>query len=389
MIWLGLLAIVGLPVLAFTSFVGKAGTRTAGHGLTVGGTLLTCWAWLPLALALLAGLWQGFAPPAWTRFGLLLLPLALMGVALVLGAVGARWIGGPAAGALQQRGGVERTAHVLGALALLSWPAMPVFLAIVLQPTAPGGGYALMLLWLLSAMIGLTGGVAMALATKADYPDAIRLVALTTAFVIWHGYPAAAFVQRQGVQHRHQHGHGRTLWRTWYWREQHALATQSCDDSAWQSGLVGNTAVHNTRLQRYWSKLEISAPLHKQKRGGKWWFAPASAPFCVFCCASEFVKRVCHLCAMLAWRSQEKTRPSFQLYVDGTAACGTCAQADRELLQAIVRIQPVSTIRSISAVTLICAIVRQAADAWPAGRVHARQWPYRLSNGVFAPWVDS
>ena len=199
MIWLGLLAIVGLPVLAFTSFVGKAGTRTAGHGLTVGGTLLTCWAWLPLALALLAGLWQGFAPPAWTRFGLLLLPLALMGVALVLGAVGARWIGGPAAGALQQRGGVERTAHVLGALALLSWPAMPVFLAIVLQPTAPGGGIALMLLWLLSAMIGLTGGVAMALATKADYPDAIRLVALTTAFVIWHGYPAAAFVQRQGV----------------------------------------------------------------------------------------------------------------------------------------------------------------------------------------------
>ncbi len=199
MIWLGVLAIVGLPFLTLTSFVGEAGTRATRQGLTVGGTLLTCWAWLPLALGLFAGLWQGFAPPAWARFGLLLPPLAVMGVALVLGAVGARWIGGPATGAILQRGGVERTAHLLGALALLSWPAMPVLLAVVLQPSAPGGGIALMLLWLLSAMIGLTGGVAIALATRANHLDAIRLVALTTGFVIWHGYPAAAFVHRHGI----------------------------------------------------------------------------------------------------------------------------------------------------------------------------------------------
>ncbi len=200
--WLGLLAIVGLPFLVLTSFIGEAGTRTSGKELTIGGTLLACWAWLPLTLALFVGLWQGFTPPAWTRFPVLLPPLALMGVALVLGGVGAAWIGSPAAGAIQHRRGTDgavRVGHALGALAALSWPVVPVFLAITLQRTAPGGGIALMLLWLLSAMIGLTSGVAMALATGSARPDAIRLVALTTGFVIWHGYPAAAFVHRQGV----------------------------------------------------------------------------------------------------------------------------------------------------------------------------------------------
>jgi hypothetical protein len=199
-VWLALLGVVVCTFLILTPFRPQRRAPDARGGLQL---LWGIWTWLPLLLALLAGLLLGFAPLSWTWLASFVPPLALTLLALLLAALGARWLGGPGASALQEdplddRSTGARLGRLLGLVTLLSCPAVPALLALLTQQLNLSGWHTLALLWLFYGLVGLCGGAAWTLACEIERNLTTRAIALFTGLLIWHGYPAAVLVARRG-----------------------------------------------------------------------------------------------------------------------------------------------------------------------------------------------
>jgi hypothetical protein len=199
-VWLALLGVVVFTFLILTPFRPQRRAPDARRGLQL---LWGIWTWLPLFLALLAGLVLGFAPLSWTWLTSFVPPLALTLLALLLAALGARWLGGPGASARQEdplgdRSTGARLGRLLGLVTLLSCPAVPALLALLTQQLNLSGWHTLALLWLLYGLVGLCGGAAWTLACEIERNLTTRAIALFTGLLIWHGYPAAILVARHG-----------------------------------------------------------------------------------------------------------------------------------------------------------------------------------------------